>query len=148
MKRQSNHICFNPRLTSAARRTSFTFRACLVSVTFQSAPHFSSEANAQDGKGIAPHTKFQSAPHFSSEANAPGSNGSAYPICFNPRLTSAARRTYSPWLSRSRSTFQSAPHFSSEANDSDGLQKYVGIKFQSAPHFSSEANLGFYMGRI
>src|SRR6266545_3622440 len=117
MKRQSNHICFNPRLTSAARRTSFTFRACLVSVTFQSAPHFSSEANVIIRRSI-------------------GETG-----CFNPRLTSAARRTYSPWLSRSRSTFQSAPHFSSEANDSDGLPKYVGIKFQSAPHFSSEANL-------
>src|SRR6266511_2855058 len=115
---------------------------------FQSAPHFSSEANHLEGRLMAAKLRFN--PRLTSAARRTRRMARALPRTqsFNPRLTSAARRTYPPWLSRSRSTFQSAPHFSSEANDSDGLPKYVGIKFQSAPHFSSEANLGFYMGRI
>src|SRR6266508_3695395 len=39
-------------------------------------------------------TKFQSAPHFSSEANLPSKRNFSSLVGFNPRLTSAARRTY------------------------------------------------------
>src|SRR6266511_3183144 len=83
---------FNPRLTSAARRTIFTCVAMLqnhVSIRaslqqrgeqvvglqvgaeaeFQSAPHFSSEANGVGLPTLADIIPFQSAPHFRSEAN-------------------------------------------------------------------------------
>jgi len=155
---------------------------------------------------------FQSAPHFSSEANSHSNARRLADLRFNPRLTSAARRTC-PWraghiggrvsiraslqqrgervinfptslddlvsiraslqqrgehaeivplihqcfvsiraslqqrgeLGTARhtapnDTFQSAPHFSSEANgESCSGDRRVG-QFQSAPHFSSEAN--------
>src|SRR6266540_3482219 len=139
--------------------------------------------------GVGTYRMFQSAPHFSSEANAFRTFGLLLSHGFNPRLTSAARRTlptiaeqilyrrFNPRLtSAARRTchavsfcvplyaFQSAPHFSSEANFrmSDGtiantkvsirasLQQRgelnihgvrdVVFLFQSAPHFSSEAN--------
>src|SRR6266508_6966214 len=109
---------------------------------------------------------FQSAPHFSSEANALGLRARRQRSkCFNPRLTSAARRTHLSISRRTNHTFQSAPHFSSEANvDSPyaiASGRVVSIRaslqqrgellqlefclrrgeFQSAPHFSSEANI-------
>jgi len=37
--------CFNPRLTSAARRTRLTVQESAAGYPFQSAPHFGSEAN-------------------------------------------------------------------------------------------------------
>ncbi len=61
---------------------------------FQSAPHFSSEANALTAHQRALLYVFQSAPHFSSEANRVETVGMISPALF-----------------------QSAPHFSSEAND-------------------------------
>jgi len=60
---------------------------------FQSAPHFSSEANQAPLPTTDAAGKFQSAPHFSSEANVKTGSGAAV-----------------------GSKFQSAPHFSSEAN--------------------------------
>src|SRR6266508_356679 len=60
--------------------------------------------------------EFQSAPHFSSEANW-RVRSKVRPIRgFNPRLTSAARRTNCRHRQRRILEFQSAPHFSSEAN--------------------------------
>ena len=132
--------------------------------SFQSAPHFSSEANdwlhrsraksqvsiraslqqrGEPQKGIhyAAAMKFQSAPHFSSEANT-GFVVSCHFICFNPRLTSAARRTSHASLFGAVLGFQSAPHFSSEANSVMASLITARNKFQSAPHFSSEANAG------
>ena len=107
---------------------------------FQSAPHFSSEANLMLGN-LGPSSVFQSAPHFSSEANDLEANPTHSPRVsiraslqqrgerfiaqmrtlkkgFNPRLTSAARRTCSAraWVLKNK-VFQSAPHFSSEANE-------------------------------
>src|SRR6266542_388610 len=85
---------FNPRLTSAARRTQelgsriaefeVSIRASLQqrgeqagksplnfsSSAFQSAPHFSSEANGSIISTSRRSRSFQSAPHFSSEANS------------------------------------------------------------------------------
>ncbi len=62
--------------------------------TFQSTPHFSSEANSLGELSLAASgTAFQSTPHFSSEANPPPPNKP-------PRVF----------------LFQSTPHFSSEAN--------------------------------
>src|SRR6266508_1715461 len=84
---------FNPRLTSAARRTNELIHN-LSCVAFQSAPHFSSEANPVVKRGRPRKVVFQSAPHFSSEANI--------------AVFHAVGVRYS---------FQSAPHFSSEAND-------------------------------
>src|SRR6266540_2107849 len=106
---------------------------------------------------------FQSAPHFSSEANDLHLRCDAHESCFNPRLTSAARRTRTLAQNLKTLRFQSAPHFSSEANQSQlsrkcqtnvsiraslqqrgeqvvGLQVGAEAEFQSAPHFSSEAN--------
>ncbi len=60
---------------------------------FQSAPHFSSEANIILAGVIAYFNLFQSAPHFSSEANPNVKYLLLCHYCFNPRLTSAARRT-------------------------------------------------------
>src|SRR6266542_3583258 len=131
---------FNPRLTSAARRTNELIHN-LSCVAFQSAPHFSSEANPVVKRGRPRKVVFQSAPHFSSEANI--------------AVFHAVGVRYS---------FQSAPHFSSEANDryvissspipsfkprlTSAARRTPSIcdlnclfpKFQSAPHFSSEAN--------
>src|SRR6266498_265835 len=109
-------ISFNPRLTSAARRTLFDlFRLMLHKVSiraslqqrgernydvanvgmivFQSAPHFSSEANLFGNATASAPLQFQSAPHFSSEANNSIDKIRLDDCGFNPRLTSAARRT-------------------------------------------------------
>jgi len=106
---------FNPRLTSAARRTRSAERLIselpvsiraslqqrgepfrdsnvLVDALFQSAPHFSSEANTVP-LSAAQIIAFQSAPHFSSEANPRRGRDRPGVLRFNPRLTSAARRT-------------------------------------------------------
>src|SRR6266540_2630938 len=88
-----------------------------VRTGFQSAPHFSSEANTpttiyitiyravsiraslqQRGeRSCSPPPpspiEFQSAPHFSSEANLTRCFAVVHNSRFNPRLTSAARRT-------------------------------------------------------
>src|SRR5882672_3309978 len=110
------HSGFNPRLTSAARRT-ISRDVPAPPTKFQSAPHFSSEANLQvsEPKGRLP--MFQSAPHFSSEAN------SEHFRCFllGEQVSIRASLQQRGELSvatRSRQTiaFQSAPHFSSEAN--------------------------------
>jgi len=156
--------CFNPRLTSAARRTWYrrygvsiinvSIRASLQQrgelgsdwkypdkIVFQSAPHFSSEANRVRRRFCALFVKFQSAPHFSSEANSPLRQGRRTFRCFNPRLTSAARRTCS---SRCRD-FACAcfnPRLTSAARRTPFFRSYSpgARQFQSAPHFSSEAN--------
>src|SRR6266511_3427057 len=81
-----------PHFSSEANRA--WDRSKIVLETFQSAPHFSSEANVFTALEHGGQYKFQSAPHFSSEANACVSiSGIRSRICFNPRLTSAARRT-------------------------------------------------------
>src|SRR6266511_4110620 len=112
-------ICFNPRLTSAARRTRIlmpggslicvSIRASLqqrgepvlgepaiLMISFQSAPHFSSEANTPKSCPSFISVLFQSAPHFSSEANSALRAIQRRTRRFNPRLTSAARRTANP----------------------------------------------------
>src|SRR6266540_3323678 len=156
---------FNPRRTSAARRTPVFGWVLLGAAMFQSAPHFSSEANLprqrycrvyrvsiraslqQRGERRNPRyiyrsLRVQSAPHFSSEANVglieiKGRFGEG----FNPRLTSAARRTlHWAMTKRFKFKFQSAPHFSSEANLPLCYFLLFRPMFQSAPHFSSEAN--------
>ena len=90
---------------------------------FQSAPHFGSEANTYPVRGKTGHSEFQSAPHFGSEANPNPPSPSPCttvvsiraslrqrgeptqevdinlpPPRFNPRLTSAARRTQWPFF--------------------------------------------------
>jgi len=62
-------------------------------IEFQSAPHFSSEANTKNAFPRRPYKTFQSAPHFSSEANIWKKAMKLRLLSFNPRLTSAARRT-------------------------------------------------------
>src|SRR6266508_2879299 len=85
---------FNPRLTSAARRTPDEKAIVSAWPVFQSAPHFSSEANTCSGEYDKPPHVFQSAPHFSSEANQKIRQLTGLvSLSFNPRLTSAARRT-------------------------------------------------------
>src|SRR6266542_3914628 len=155
---------FNPRLTSAARRTNELIHN-LSCVAFQSAPHFSSEANPVVKRGRPRKVVFQSAPHFSSEANiavfhavgvrysfqsAPHFSSEAndrYVISsspipgFNPRLTSAARRTS---IDRAGTVGKASfnPRLTSAARRTPSICDLNCLfpKFQSAPHFSSEAN--------
>src|SRR6266511_1648740 len=54
---------------------------------------------------------------------------------FNPRLTSAARRTPLAECASFPSMFQSAPHFSSEANLLFYLYPGIFYQVQSSPHF-------------
>ena len=108
---------FNPRLTSAARRT-----LC---------------AAGDSGDHLA----FQSTPHFRSEANRAviAAVNHAGPS-FNPRLTSAARRTCR--LSAGFGFINVSIHASLPQR---GEQEVIPVieqayLFQSTPHFRSEAN--------
>src|SRR6266511_1555782 len=85
---------FNPRLTSAARRTQNKAPLLVHPYRFQSAPHFSSEANLLLSIFAYPFQKVsiraslqQRGEHVISDRDTAESRG------FNPRLTSAARRT-------------------------------------------------------
>src|SRR6266511_703776 len=108
---------------------------------FQSAPHFSSEANSIDLWFTSSNVTFQSAPHFSSEANATDRREVFLATCFNPRLTSAARRTHSmSFLFNCQRSFN--PRLTSAARRTPNPLHLSNCpeEFQSAPHFSSEAN--------
>src|SRR6266508_506745 len=84
---------FNPRLTSAARRTSESMLRWPNMDMFQSTPHLSGKANARLDQGSAGNCGFQSTPHLSGKANGDWIRPSGPFKCFNPRLTSEARRT-------------------------------------------------------
>src|SRR6266511_506125 len=164
--RTANSISVSIRASLQQRGERVGAAAIISPVAFQSAPHFSSEANARRSGYRAPTKEFQSAPHFSSEANdvlyfaaavsfsvsiraslqqrgerfrerherqsrevsiraslQQRGEPAHYPIqvpwysSFNPRLTSAARRTSVARMGETnQKEFQSAPHFSSEAN--------------------------------
>jgi len=162
---KSNRFQSAPHFSSEANaRLSIKSRGCWE---FQSAPHFSSEANAFERTPFANITEFQSAPHFSSEANTGCAAYSLRPLSrFNPRLTSAARRTtnFYPFdaeyivsiraslqqrgehaiivglrLSYSVSIRASLQQRGERISSQDFAANY---RFQSAPHFSSEANTG------
>src|SRR6266540_1440874 len=108
---------FNPRLTSAARRTCHAVSFCVPLYAFQSAPHFSSEANSFNNSRYAPPTRFQSAPHFSSEANFRMSDGTIANTKVSIRASLQQRGELNIHGVRDVVfLFQSAPHFSSEAN--------------------------------
>src|SRR6266508_867973 len=109
---------------------------------FQSAPHFSSEANAPGPTRRSGAIRFQSAPHFSSEANLQHDSRSRPGRRFNPRLTSAARRTkYESVMSHAKRVSIRASL--QQRGEHAGTWKLIaGPVFQSAPHFSSEANPG------
>src|SRR6266540_1059179 len=133
---------------------------------FQSAPHFSSEANTGAGSQSGKAEKFQSAPHFSSEANASTGKSALTSWSFNPRLTSAARRTEQPGGRAPHKVVSIRASLQQRGEQillsSLALRRFVSIraslqqrgepnqpttegmmlKFQSAPHFSSEANRG------
>src|SRR6266540_2241150 len=83
---------FNPRLTSAARRTRWIARP-LFSARFQSTPHLSGKANRLRGE-VAPFNNGFN-PRLTSAARRTEEHckRKAGSISFNPRLTSAARRT-------------------------------------------------------
>jgi len=132
---------------------------------FQSAPHFSSEANSTTATGSSSNSEFQSAPHFSSEANSNADDAFVKIGGFNPRLTSAARRTLYRgrllWPSHEvsiRASLQQRGEPISPLGTDTGCRvsiraslqqrgepqrrrrKFLPSSFQSAPHFSSEAN--------
>ncbi len=112
-----------------------------ILIKFQSAPHFSSEANESRIKDYRDSKRFN--PRLTSAARRTFRKLHTYePLkSFNPRLTSAARRTYRlRMLKCILCLFQSAPHFSSEANKVPTESRETVYQFQSAPHFSSEAN--------
>jgi len=109
---------FNPRLTSAARRTTdFTVTSCATIVSIRASLRQRGERARGPPSSGGP-AAFQSAPHFGSEANLPNLIGLNQKESFNPRLTSAARRTSLPFQRCRKYAFQSAPHFGSEANRS------------------------------
>ncbi len=107
---------FNPRLTSAARRTEQK-KTVSAKAVFQSAPHFSSEANADSAYMVSLIFPFQSAPHFSSEANSLRNHEFFYfhEVSIRASLQQRGEPTFQKKLFVSGG-FQSAPHFSSEAN--------------------------------
>src|SRR6266545_485720 len=131
---------FNPRLTSAARRTDENSSSKPITTRFN--PRLTSAARRTRPKRAE----------------------MILMASFNPRLTSAARRTmladskmYDSGVSiraslqqrgeqriskgkKSLPRFQSAPHFSRQAKTCLPSQKQTKTEFQSAPHFSSEAN--------
>src|SRR6266540_2661844 len=182
--------CFNPRLTSAARRTSKSGRFGSV-LMFQSTPHLSGKANKFAKCSIRGIFLFQSTPHLSGKANSeiilhcissqnvsihasPQRQGEHYAemqigrfqrvsihaspqrqgelvkwcwmelsrLSFNPRLTSAARRTNENSRVRmERICFN--PRLTSAARRTRRLQLKMSnlFKFQSTPHLSGKANL-------
>jgi len=85
---------FNPRLTSAARRTPLYF--CV----------------------FAHYGRFQSAPHFSSEANIKRLNNPPliFRVSIRASLQQRGEQGFKALDVPDKITFQSAPHFSSEAN--------------------------------
>src|SRR6266508_3366527 len=107
---------------------------------FQSAPHFSSEANiaVQSVMPCSWWVSIRASLQQRGERVEPAE--SAERNSFNPRLTSAARRTDGAGRALFGRLFQSAPHFSSEANVRVAQIIEFAMLFQSAPHFSSEAN--------
>ncbi len=110
---------FNPRLTSAARRTRRETRSGEWKRLFQSAPHFSSEANARRH----------------------GPAGNFRGVSIRASLQQRGERVGGADRNERQEMFQSAPHFSSEANDASKTSRSKRYSFQSAPHFSSEANV-------
>src|SRR6266508_3832233 len=136
---------------------------------FQSAPHFSSEANLvfvwvnsirheisiraslqQRGEpGLLrsnPQIRYGFNPRLTSAARRTANQlGSPCVIeCFNPRLTSAARRTLRE-AARKAEHLSFNPSLTSAARRTRGASssrppRRPNRKFQSAPHFSSEAN--------
>jgi len=88
----------------------------------------------------SPHTLFQSAPHFGSEANDQIAGDGVDQLRFNPRLTSAARRT----LDHAPSSNSVAVSIRASLRQRGELgtvnHRVSSSKFQSAPHFGSEAN--------
>ncbi len=84
---------FNPRLTSAARRTQDRGVMGHPAIMFQSTPHLSGEANITCSPFSPDIPAFQSTPHLSGEANVDDAPITTVYSRFNPRLTSAARRT-------------------------------------------------------
>src|SRR6266536_3620176 len=156
---------FYPRLTSAARRTldeKFSFQEKEM---FQSAPHFSREANLSPGSSgvkdrvvsiraslqqrgepiqralLARWELFQSAPHFSSEANLRILRRfyACKRVSIRASLQQRGELIYAV-IHTQHMLFQSAPHFSSGANPLVANAPAADNVFQSAPHFSSEAN--------
>src|SRR6266508_3474238 len=107
---------------------------------FQSAPHFSSEANiaVQSVMPCSWWVSIRASLQQRGERVEPAE--SAERNSFNPRLTSAARRTDGAGRALFGRLFQSAPHFSSEANVRVAQIIELAMLFQYAPHFSSEAN--------
>jgi len=79
-----------PHLSGKAN--SFCGRGLTIKLAFQSTPHLSGKANLFGAMDCASYTGFQSTPHLSGKANSKKSPV-ALKVRFNPRLTSAARRT-------------------------------------------------------
>src|SRR6266545_2096043 len=132
---------FNPRLTSAARRTSESMLRWPNMDMFQSTPHLSGKANVVIDTERGSASSFN--PRLTSAARRThvwikvrlGTAG------FNPRLTSAARRTEVEPTAPLEWQFQSTPHLSGKANVLRLLLKSLGNLFQSTPHLSGKANL-------
>ncbi len=162
---------FNPRLTSAARRTAVSPAAGRSTEEFQSAPHFSSEANTnaeinQQRLLVSIRASLQQRGELLREfsmstwinvsiraslqqrGELTPATGRGAPQTFQsaPHFSSEANSVRFGIFVK-RGMFQSAPHFSSEANSSSGRREDYGKRFQSAPHFSSEANFRFSIER-
>src|SRR6266498_2568146 len=133
---------FNPRLTSAARRTSESMLRWPNMDMFQSTPHLSGKAN------VVIDTERGSASSFNPRLTSAARRTHVWikvrlgPAGFNPRLTSAARRTgtgYAP-LALLNVSIHASPQRQGERRPSD--RRALITEFQSTPHLSGKANRG------
>jgi len=83
---------------------------------------------------------FQSAPHFSSEANPGMEDQMRREQGFNPRLTSAARRTQELGSRIAEFEVSIRASLQQRGEPAQRTRSPSPTAFQSAPHFISEAN--------
>src|SRR6266545_2819479 len=111
--------CFNPRLTSAARRTS---RAGITGSQEGVSIHASPQRQGEQISFKFLSKTFDVSIHASPQRQGEPQREALKVVdkSFNPRLTSAARRTLSPVVRPSGREFQSTPHLSGKANAGRG----------------------------
>jgi len=107
---------------------------------FQSAPHFSSEANTTLFLKSLIHVVSIRA-SLQQRGERAGRKGRLENIAVSIRASLQQRGEQRSQVAVLHiKWFQSAPHFSSEANKFFSRHSHCEDLFQSAPHFSSEAN--------
>ena len=135
--------CFNPRLTSAARRTRGSRTDVLSAYEFQSTPHLSSEANAS--VSLAPIDLESFNPRLTSAARRTSKLSVRFLAVsrFNPRLTSAARRT-KRLLSLAEScsvSIHASPQQRAEMHEENIKVERIDVSIHPPPHQRGELGI-------